>query len=235
VSEQNARRAILDAAERMFAVHGFEGASMRHIAQEAGVAQALLHYHFGTKEKLFEVMFSRRSDEINRRRAQSLDRLFGPQAANPPTLAELLEALFRPTVAFGHEGQAGNFFSRILATTANADDERSCALISAHYDPIAQRFIDALQQVVPGLDRGDAVWAYMFAIGVGMTMMAATGRAGRLSDGACDDRDVDAVMAHVVPFISGGLMAMSQDGRAAKDASGPAGKKRAPRQPRRKQ
>jgi AcrR family transcriptional regulator len=211
MSEQNASHGILDAAERVFALHGFEGASMRQIATEAGVAQALLHYHFGTKEKLFQAMFARRSDAINTERAARLDGLFGSDGQGHPSLEDLIEALFRPTVEFGHQGQGGNMFSRILAATANADDERSRTLISAHYDPIAQHFIQAFRRVIPDLKPADAVWSYMFAIGVGMTMMAATGRAERLSGGTCDDRDVDAIMARIVPFISGGIKALAAD------------------------
>ncbi|OVZ54121.1 TetR family transcriptional regulator [Pigmentiphaga sp. NML080357] len=214
MTEPNASTAILDAAERVFALHGFDGASMRQIATEAGVAQALLHYHFGTKEKLYEAMFARRSDAINALRAAELDRLFGPEGQGKPALGDLLEALFRPTVEFGHEGQAGNLFSRVLAATANADDERSRTLIAAHYDAIARRFIEAFRRILPQLDQADAVWSYMFAIGVGMTMMSATGRAGRLSGGVCDDGDVDAVMARLVPFISAGIEALAA-GRAA--------------------
>ena len=213
MTEPNASTAILD-AERVFALHGFDGASMRQIATEAGVAQALLHYHFGTKEKLYEAMFARRSDAINALRAAELDRLFGPEGQGKPALGDLLEALFRPTVEFGHEGQAGNLFSRVLAATANADDERSRTLIAAHYDAIARRFIEAFRRILPQLDQADAVWSYMFAIGVGMTMMSATGRAGRLSGGVCDDGDVDAVMARLVPFISAGIEALAA-GRAA--------------------
>ncbi|MGQ9368673.1 TetR/AcrR family transcriptional regulator [Azospirillum sp. ST 5-10] len=209
MSERNASHTILDAAERIFALHGFDGTSMRQIAAEAGVAQALLHYHFGSKEKLFEAMFARRSDAINAERAVRLERLFGPDGAGRPSLEDLLEALFRPTMEFGHGGQPGNLFSRILVATANADDERSRQLIGDHYDAIARRFIEAFRQVEPALRPDDAVWAYLFAIGVGMTMMAATGRAGRLSEGACDDADVDAVMARIVPFISGGVRALA--------------------------
>ncbi len=219
MTEPNASTAILDAAESVFALHGFDGASMRQIAAEAGVAQALLHYHFGTKEKLYEAMFARRSDAINALRAAELDRLFGPDGKGRPTLGQLLEALFRPTVEFGHEGPAGNLFSRVLAATANADDERSRSLIAAHYDAIALRFIEAFRRVLPPLSQADAVWSYMFAIGVGMTMMAATGRAGRLSGGVCDDGNVDAVMARLVPFISAGIEALAA-GRAA-GAGGP--------------
>lgn len=117
--------------------------------------------------------------------------------------------LFRPTVVFGHEGQAGNYFSQIVATAANANDPHSCDLIRRHYDPIALRFIDAFQKIVPGLRKDQAVWAYLFAIGVGMNMMAATGRAQRLSDGACDDREVDILMEQLVPDISAGIRALA--------------------------
>ena len=45
----NSRDAILDAAERLFANSGFDGTSMRSIAEAAGVAQALLHYHLDSR------------------------------------------------------------------------------------------------------------------------------------------------------------------------------------------
>ena len=65
--------AILDAAEEVFAASGYDGASMRMIADRAEVAQALIHYHFGTKETLFEKMVARRSNAINDRRGELLD------------------------------------------------------------------------------------------------------------------------------------------------------------------
>ena len=85
---------------------------------------------------------------------------------------------------------------------------RAQKLIEVHYDPIAQTFIDALMRVEPGLSRADAVWAYMFAIGVGMTMMAKTGRPARLSGGICDDGDAEAMLSRIVPFICGGVRAL---------------------------
>lgn len=47
------RSSILAAARRAIAARGFAATSMAHIAREAGVAQALLHYYFVTKEALF--------------------------------------------------------------------------------------------------------------------------------------------------------------------------------------
>jgi AcrR family transcriptional regulator len=52
---------ILEVAERLFAEHGFEGTSVRDIAQEAGVNVAMISYYFGSKEKLLQAIFNYRS------------------------------------------------------------------------------------------------------------------------------------------------------------------------------
>jgi AcrR family transcriptional regulator len=44
---------ILEAAKKVFVIHGLEGTSMQQIADEASINKSLLHYYFRTKEKLF--------------------------------------------------------------------------------------------------------------------------------------------------------------------------------------
>ena len=50
---ESRRDEILNAAIRCFATRGFEGASTREIAREAGAKQPLLYYHFGSKADLY--------------------------------------------------------------------------------------------------------------------------------------------------------------------------------------
>jgi AcrR family transcriptional regulator len=51
------RRCILEAAQWLFASHGYHGASIREIVQACGVSNAALYYHFGSKQDLyFEVL-----------------------------------------------------------------------------------------------------------------------------------------------------------------------------------
>lgn len=45
---------ILDAAERMFALHGYKGATTEQIAREAGLPKANVHYYFKTKSVLYQ-------------------------------------------------------------------------------------------------------------------------------------------------------------------------------------
>jgi AcrR family transcriptional regulator len=48
-----ARQAILDAARKQFSEQGYEGATMRAVARDAGVDPALVSYYFGSKSGLF--------------------------------------------------------------------------------------------------------------------------------------------------------------------------------------
>ncbi len=50
--DSGTREAILDAARRLFAERGYQGASLRAIATEAGVDPALAVHFFGSKAKL---------------------------------------------------------------------------------------------------------------------------------------------------------------------------------------
>jgi AcrR family transcriptional regulator len=52
---------IMDVAEKIFAEHGFDGASTRLISGEAGVNMAMLNYYFGSKEGLLLSVFERRT------------------------------------------------------------------------------------------------------------------------------------------------------------------------------
>ena len=52
---------IMEAAEKLFADKGFNGTSVRDIADAAGVNLAMISYYFGSKEKLMEAMFQHRT------------------------------------------------------------------------------------------------------------------------------------------------------------------------------
>src|SRR6516162_6573107 len=50
------RNRIIKAAARIFAEHGYEGASVRRIVAKADVNQAAINYHFGSKEGLYRAV-----------------------------------------------------------------------------------------------------------------------------------------------------------------------------------
>ncbi len=49
----NTRELVLQCARARFSAHGYDGTTVRQIAADAGVDVALVHYFFGTKDRLF--------------------------------------------------------------------------------------------------------------------------------------------------------------------------------------
>jgi AcrR family transcriptional regulator len=60
-SEAPSRIAILDAAESLFAEHGFDATPTRKIAKRANVTTGLVFYYFPTKESLLKALIEERS------------------------------------------------------------------------------------------------------------------------------------------------------------------------------
>src|SRR5947209_13872800 len=57
---QDKRRAILDAAVRVFATQGFHACRVSDIADEAGVAYGLVYHYFGSKDEVLDTLFLER-------------------------------------------------------------------------------------------------------------------------------------------------------------------------------
>ncbi len=83
------RRAILDAAEALFAQRGYDGASMGEIGRRAGVSSALPAYFFGGKDGLYQAVLERLLAE----REQRLGPLADAAAAHLERTGELRAAL----------------------------------------------------------------------------------------------------------------------------------------------
>ncbi len=58
------RKRILEAALKAFARHGFEGVSLRTIADEAGINHQLIGHHFGSKQDLWNAALEARFDDF---------------------------------------------------------------------------------------------------------------------------------------------------------------------------
>ncbi|MGY5865147.1 MAG: TetR/AcrR family transcriptional regulator [Candidatus Thorarchaeota archaeon] len=59
-SENSTNRQILDCAYDLFIEKGFQGSSMRDIAEKAGIKAASLYNHFRNKEQIFKEVFIER-------------------------------------------------------------------------------------------------------------------------------------------------------------------------------
>jgi len=58
--DQNMEQAILDCATSLFLEKGFKATSTTEIAKKAGCNQALVHYYYRTKDRLFDAIFEKK-------------------------------------------------------------------------------------------------------------------------------------------------------------------------------
>lgn len=174
---------ILDAAEEVFGTHGFNGGHLRRIATVAGVSQALLHYHYSSKEALYQAVLERRAHAIQTARRERL-----AQAQSSPagaSLEEVLKILLLPLDSLLSERRGRlRYYVQMLSEVAIRGDDRSVSIMKNLYDPTARMFIDAFVNSVPNLQHEDAVWAYLLATGARMQVHSPGERAQRLGRGA---------------------------------------------------
>ncbi|RME72544.1 MAG: TetR/AcrR family transcriptional regulator [Planctomycetota bacterium] len=68
---------IFEAAEKLLGEKGYEGTSMRDVAELAGVNKALVFYHFGSKGELFDAVIDRYYKAHRETIERSLSRTYG--------------------------------------------------------------------------------------------------------------------------------------------------------------
>jgi AcrR family transcriptional regulator len=180
LSGEKAQR-IIDAMRDSVAKRGAAGSTFEHVAREAGVSRGLLHYYFGTKERLL-VEVVRRDAEIRVARldeplakARTVDDVIDVLVAsltdmieNEPAFFLLLYELFsagRRTPEIRHE--VGQLFDRTRSHVADVlKAKEKEGVLNLRHDAVA-------------------VVSYLFAVGDGFALQA-------LSD---PERDISAALA----------------------------------------
>lgn len=204
-SRSEARNAILDAAEVAFSEAGFHGVGMKALSKRAGVAQGLIHYHFGTKDGLYEAVIERRAVSITLTRSELLKQI---DLSHPNAVRNIFEAFFQPPLST--EG-GGTSFARVFALLVNGD-ERDRALVRKYYDPSALEFIEALQVAHPAADRETCAWAYSMALGLLVGAVGRSRRPERLAGkSGPDPLETEALVNRLTTHATGGFFALSEN------------------------
>jgi AcrR family transcriptional regulator len=202
---EDTRDLILDAAEKLFAGAGFHGVSVRQVTEAAGVDVALAHYYFGTKRGLFDAVFLRRAEILNRERMISLDRYEATTAPACMTVQGVITAFLEPMMEIWAGGGPGWDHYFALIAQVNNTPEWGGETMARYFDPLIQRLIATLRRVLPSASDADLYWSYQFLSGALTLAFAQTGRIDRLSHGLCRSTDVAAVRARLPQFIAAGF------------------------------
>lgn len=205
-TEAATKNLVFVAAERLFALHGFQNVSVRDITAAAGVNLASVNYHFGSKDALLFEIFRRRTTELNRERARMLHEANDRNAGKPP-VREVLAALLTPPLRWlapDHERRISLQFL-IRARSEGTDQIRQILKTDVSH---LRRFSDALLAARPTLSPEDVYWRLHFTLGMlHNNRFAEFDRLNVLSEGATSEGDVDALLARMLAFAEAGFAA----------------------------
>lgn len=207
------KQTILDAAEGLFARHGFYGVTTRQVAAEAGVDTALIHYYFGAKRELFDAVLLRRAEVVNQER---IDSMTAYEAAHQGRMTPegVIRAFIDPLIERSLTGGQGwkNYFA--LVAQVNNTPAWGGETMHRFFDPVVHQLVDTLKRAMPDAEMSDLYWCYQFLTGSMMLALSETGRVDQLSDGLCHSSDLEAVRARLYAYCAAGFEAVVRRPRA---------------------
>ena len=204
--EAATKQQVLAAAERLFALHGFQNVSVRDITAEAGVNLASVNYHFGSKDALLFEIFRRRTAELNRERARMLHEA-ADRAGGKPPVREILRALFEPPMRWSKPESERRISMQFIIRARSEGNEQMKEVLRTDVSHL-RRFADALMAARPDLAPEDVYWRLHFCLGmVHNNRFAEFDRLHTLSDGATRESDTEALLRRMLDFAEAGFLA----------------------------
>ena len=204
------RERILDAAERLFMAHGYEGTSMRQITGEAQVNLAAVNYHFGSKESLMQEVFRRRLDWLNEERMRVLHALQAQAGGKPLKPSQIVDGFFGTLLRMGgDEKRGGVTFLRLLGRTLTDPSEFIRAFFATEYTDVIDRYKLALFRALPDVPKAEIVWRLHFMLGAVSYAIAGTDALRLVTDWQIEEEDstdrLDRLVPRLMSFLLGGL------------------------------
>lgn len=199
-----ARETIIEAAENLFAQHGFQKVTVRDITSEAGVNVAALNYYFGSKTALANNIFKKRSAELNRDRFRLLQQAMERHNGNPPA-REILAALFEPPLRwlFSKDRRKIAIQVILLARTEGTREMREALHKNVTH---LEKFAEALKFACPELPESTIYWRLHFCLGlVHNNRPAEFERLRHLSKGVAGEIGADELLNQMLAFSMAGF------------------------------
>ncbi|MDX9737932.1 MAG: TetR/AcrR family transcriptional regulator [Azonexus sp.] len=206
------RARILDAAERLFMAHGYDGTSMRQITGEAGVNLAAVNYHFGSKEALIQEVFRRRLNWLNEERMRALDELEATADGQPLKPSQIVDAFFGTMIRMAEDEERGGvIFLRLLGRTLTEPSDFIRAFLAHEYKTVVERYKEALFRSLPDVPKAEIVWRFHFMLGATSYAIAGTDALRLVTDWGIEAEDsedrLDRLLPRLLSFLIGGLRA----------------------------
>jgi len=154
-SSEQTYEALISAAGELAADRGFANVSTRAVAARAGANISSIHYHFGSKEGLFEAVLRRIIAHINEHSYADVLAPFEKELDTPEGQARAVAAVVRRHVSGFFDRNKPRWHSKVMYQALQYDDEL-CRLVHDEFiEPMTQAIYALLERIRPGMSRED--------------------------------------------------------------------------------
>ncbi|KIN63570.1 Transcriptional regulator, TetR family [Sulfitobacter noctilucicola] len=188
---------VFDAAEKVFADRGFDGATIREIAAEAGEPVGTIHHHGGGKNALFHKTVARRAETLSCDRLNALQQV---RSDGDKTLERVLAAFICPFFELSSKDPRWRDYARLVAFVSV--DSRWQNISAECFDPVAEVFIEEISSLLPKASRKQIVEGFVYSVSAMLALLTSQNRMGAL--GAKVDLDSTRI-DHLVNFCAAGF------------------------------
>ena len=193
---------LMDTAERLFGLYGFDGVGMRALAEEAGVNLGATTYHYGSKERLYLETFFRRFRPANLERLELLRKAEAAAGGRPLPLDTIVDCMVRPPfrTVLSHPHFAILIARNLFFPPAFLEME-----LMREMQPNIEAFLAAMAKSLPEISPGLIHLREMFSMGSVLMFAANMGR--MFPEVALNPEAFEWALKELVRFISAGLQA----------------------------
>ena len=197
---------ILDAAENLFAIQGFNGTSLREITSRAEVNLAAVNYHFGSKKELIKSVMSRYMNELSPRLELSLVNICEQDNL---TLLEVFSAFIEPLLSLNEFKENGTSnFLQLLGRGYSDSQGFLRWFLTTQYPGVINNFVKAVQKAYPELTAEEMFWRLHFTMGTVVFTMSSSDALIDIAKSDFDKTmDIAGVIKKVIPYVAAGVAA----------------------------
>lgn len=191
-------KALILAAERLFAQHGIEAVALRQINQAANQKNmSAAHYHFGSRDGLVLAVLMYRWPELDRRRGGLLMR-----PASTRDVRFYLEAFIKPLVEELAPREEGNHYLRFMRQYEKYTGDYELA---RQMSPAGVAIYDNLERLISYLPQEVRRLRIGYLINMIHSVLATAEE--RLGKGEIDHADVELVAVNAMDMFAAALTA----------------------------